>query len=152
LDCGASCNAANELTSYNNALANMSNSTYDGNGLRTSATTTPSGGSASTQHFAWDAATAVPELLQDSTNAYIYGPFGVPYEQVNLSTGTIQYLVADALGSVHGVVSSSGSLTATTSYDAWGNPETTGGLSTYTPFGFTGGYTDPTGLVYLLNR
>ncbi len=148
----ASYNAANELTSYSNSAANMSIATYDGSGLRTSATTTPSGGSASTQHFAWDAATAVPELLQDSTNAYIYGPFGTPFEQVNMTTGTIQYLVTDALGSVRGVVSSSGSLTATTSYDAWGNPETTGGLSSYTPFGFAGSYTDPTGLVYLLNR
>ena len=31
---------------------------------------------------------------------------------MNLSTGTITYLVADALGSVRGVVSSAGSLTA----------------------------------------
>ena len=53
---------------------------------------------------------------------------------------------------MRGVVSSSGSLTASTSYDAWGNPETTGGLTTYTPFGFAGGYTDPTGLLYLINR
>jgi RHS repeat-associated protein len=50
------------------------------------------------------------------------------------------------------VVSSSGSLTASTSYDAWGNPETSGGLTSYTPIGFAGGYTDPNGLVYLINR
>lgn len=37
-------------------------------------------------------------------------------------------------------------------YDAWGSPETTGGLTSYTSFGFAGGYTDPTGLVYLINR
>jgi RHS repeat-associated protein len=37
-------------------------------------------------------------------------------------------------------------------YDAWGNPETTGGLTSYTPVGFAGGYTDPTGLVYLIHR
>ena len=66
--------------------------------------------------------------------------------------GTITYLRSDALGSVRGIVSSSGSLTASTSYDAWGNPETTGGLTSYTPFGFAGGYTDPTGLVYLVHR
>jgi len=41
---------------------------------------------------------------------------------------------------------------------AWGyfwpspNPETTGGLTSYTPFGFAGAYTDPTGLLYLINR
>jgi RHS repeat-associated protein len=50
------------------------------------------------------------------------------------------------------VVSSSGSLTASTAYDAWGNPETTGGLTTYTPFGYAGGYTDATGLSYLIHR
>jgi RHS repeat-associated protein len=71
---------------------------------------------------------------------------------VNLSSGAISYLVTDALGSVRGVVGSSGSLAASTSYDAWGNPETSGGLSRYTPFGYAGGYTDPTGLLYLVNR
>jgi RHS repeat-associated protein len=75
-----------------------------------------------------------------------------PTEQVNLSTGTITYLVTDSLASVRGTVSSSGSLAGTTNYDAWGNPETTGGLTATTPFGFAGGYTDPTGLIYLVNR
>jgi RHS repeat-associated protein len=152
LTMSAGYNGANELTSYSNAAANMSSATYDGDGLRASTTTTPSGGSASTQNFAWSTVGSVPELLQDSTNAYIYGPYNIPFEQVNLATGTIQYLVADALGSIRGVVNSSGSLTATTSYDAWGNPETTGGLSSYTSFGFAGGYMDPTGLIYFINR
>jgi len=71
---------------------------------------------------------------------------------VNLSTGTFSYLVSDLLGSVRGIVNSSGTLTATTAYDAWGNPETTGGLTSYTPFGYAGAYTDPTGLIYLINR
>jgi RHS repeat-associated protein len=51
-----------------------------------------------------------------------------------------------------GIVGNSGTLSGTTSYDAWGNTHTSGGLSAYTPFGFSGGYTDPTGLIYLLNR
>jgi RHS repeat-associated protein len=71
---------------------------------------------------------------------------------VNLSTGTIEYLVADSLGSVHGVVTASGSLSGSVAYDAWGNPESTGGLSNYTPFGFAGAYTDPSGLIYLIGR
>ena len=69
----------------------------------------------------------------DSGNAYIYTGGVAPAEQVNLATGSIMYLVTDSLGSVGGVVNSSGTLTATTSYDAWGNPETTGGLSLSTP-------------------
>jgi RHS repeat-associated protein len=148
----ATYNGASELTSYDNAAADTSSAYYDGNGLRTSATSTPSGGSETTQQFVWNTTTSVPELLMDSTRAYFYGPDGTPFEQVTLSSGAIRYLSSDALGSVRGVVSSGGSLTASTSYDAWGNPETTGGLGSYTPFGFAGGYTDPTGLLYFINR
>ena len=57
-----------------------------------------------------------------------------------------------ALGSVRGIVSSAGALTASTSYDAWGNPQTDRRPDRYTPFGYAGGYTDPTGLLYLINR
>ena len=39
----------------------------------------------------------------DSDNAYIYGPSGTPFEQVDLSSGTVHYLVSDALGSVRGL-------------------------------------------------
>jgi RHS repeat-associated protein len=88
----------------------------------------------------------------DSDNAYLYGPNGTPFEQVDLTSGTVKYLISDALGSVRGVVSSSGTLSSSTTYDTWGNPETSGGLTVDTPFGFAGGYTDPTGLLYLINR
>ena len=37
-------------------------------------------------------------------------------------------------------------------HDAWGNPQTTGGPTTHTPIGYAGGYTDPTGLIYLIGR
>lgn len=145
-------NGANELTSYTNPAANMTSATYAGNGLRASATTTPAGDSSTSANFIWNTTKTVPQLLMDGTYAYIYGPGSTPLAEVNLSTGTLHYLVADGLGSVRGVVTSSGSLTASTSYDAWGSPETTGGLTSYTPFGFAGGYTDPTGLIYLINR
>jgi RHS repeat-associated protein len=148
----ASYNGVQELTAYNNGAANMTAASYDGDGLRASATSTPTGGSSSTQNFAWDVSGSLPHLLMDSTNAYIYGPANTPIEQVTLSSGTIKYVVSDLLGSVRGIVSSSGSLTASTSYDAWGNPLTTGGLASYTPFGFAGSYTDPTGLSYLIGR
>jgi RHS repeat-associated protein len=146
----ASYNGADELTSYSDSGGDLTGATYDGDGLRTAITT--SSGSESSQSFIWDESSSSPELLMDGTNAYIYGPSGTPIEQVDLSSGTTQYLVADALGSVRGVVSASGSVTASTAYDAWGNPETSGGLTSDTPFGFAGGYTDSTGLVYLINR
>jgi RHS repeat-associated protein len=88
----------------------------------------------------------------DSGNAYIYATGVAPAEQVNLATGSATYLVTDSLGSVRGTVDGTGALTATTSYDAWGNPETTNGLTVETPFGHAGGYTDPDGLIYLLAR
>jgi RHS repeat-associated protein len=139
----AAWNGADELTSYSGPAADMTSATYDGSGLRASETT-----ASGSQNFVW----AGSQLLMDSTNAYIYALGTAPAEQVNLSTGAVSYLNTDLLGSVRGIVGSSGALTATTSYDAWGNPQTTGGLTSYTPFGYAGGYTDPTGLIYLINR
>jgi RHS repeat-associated protein len=145
-------NGAHDLTAYDDGDTDMSSAAYDGNGLRAAATMVPAGGSAQTRNFVWDSTPQVPQLLMDSSNAYIYADGNDPAEEVDLSTGTISYLLADSLGSIRGVVNSSGSLTASTSYDAWGNPATAGGLTSHTPFGFAGGYTDPTGLLYLLNR
>jgi RHS repeat-associated protein len=145
-------NGAAELTGYSGTAATMTGATYDGNGFRQSATFTPAGGSATAEGYVWNAGSKAPQLLMDSANAYIYDGGGTPAEQVSLATGAVTYLVSDALGSVRGAVSGSGSLTATTSYDAWGRPQTSGGLTAVTPFGFAGGYTDPTGLVYLLHR
>src|SRR5258708_30595775 len=100
----------------------MKGALYDADGHRTSASfTTPSG--TSTESYVWNA----DGLLMDSDNAYIHaGSKYTPSEQVNLSTGAVTYLVSDSLGSIRGTVNSSGTLTGTTSYDAWGNPETSG--------------------------
>jgi RHS repeat-associated protein len=141
-------NGAKEVTAYDDSSAQMAGATYDGDGLRASASFTPANGSAVTESYVWGG----DRLLMDSANAYIYGNGSAPAEQVNLTTGTIDYLVSDSLGSVRGTVNSSGALTGTTSYDAWGNSVSNGGLKAMTPFGFAGGYTDPDGLVYLINR
>ncbi len=143
---------AGQLATYSNAAADMTAASYNGNGLRASTTITPAGGSAATQGYVWNTLPSTPQLLMDGTNAYIYAGSRVPAEQVSLSAGTITYLIADLLGSVRGTVSSSGTLTGTTSYDAWGNPLIAGGLTATTPFGWAGGYTDPDGLIYLINR
>lgn len=140
-------NGAGQLTAYSDPTASMSAATYDGSGLRSSATT-----GSGTQSFVWNTTSSIPRLLMDSDNAYIYAGDSTPAEQVNLSNGAVTYLVADSLGSVRGTVNGNGTLTATTSYDAWGNPETLGGLLASTPFGYAGGYTDQDGLVYLINR
>lgn len=144
----ATWNGAGELTSYDDSSGDMTTATYDGNGLRASSATTSGG----TQDYTWNTLTEVPQLLTDSTNAYIYTTGAAPAEQVNLTSGTITYLTTDSLGSVRGTVSSSGSLTGSATYDAWGNPLTVGGLTATTPYGYAGSYTDATGLLYLINR
>lgn len=140
-------NGAKELTSYDDSATDMIAATYDAQGLRATETT-----STGTQDFVWNLTASVAQLILDSQNAYIYGTSGTPVEQVNLSSGAVSYLVADTLGSTRGIVDSTGTLSGTTGYDVWGNPETAGGLGSFTPFGFAGGYTDPTGLIYLINR
>jgi RHS repeat-associated protein len=143
----ATWNGAGELDSYSTPMGNLTAAAYDGTGLRASVST-----GTGSQDFTWANVGDAPQLIMDSSNAYVYSGGDVPVEQVSLATGVITYLMSDALGSVRGTVNSSGSLTASTSYDAWGNPETVGGLTSVTPFGYAGGYTDPTGLIYLINR
>jgi RHS repeat-associated protein len=139
----ATWNGAGQLTGYDSPAADMTAAAYNGDGLRASDTT---GGTS--QDFAWNG----DKLLMDGASAYIYAAGTTPAEQVSLSTGTVTYLVSDALGSVRGTVSSTGALTGTTSYDAWGNPSTAAGLTAATPFGYAGAYIDPDGLLYLINR
>ena len=146
-DVSGTWNSAGQLTAYSDRAASMTAATYNGDGdarhrHNQRRQPRPSPGTQS----------ADPAAHHGRKNAYIYCGGVAPTEQVNLSTGAITYLVTDSLGSVRGTVNSSGALTGTAAYDAWGNPETTGGLSATTPFGYAGGYTDPTGLIYLLNR
>jgi RHS repeat-associated protein len=148
----ATWNGAGQITAYDNSAADMTAATYDGNGWRVSSTITPSGGSAVTQGYVWNTVPKVPQMIIDSTNAYIYGTGLAPIEQVNVSTGATTYLVTDSLDSVRGTISSTGTLTGTASYDAWGKPAFSGGLTSITPFGYAGGYVDPDRLIYLLNR
>lgn len=145
-------NGANELTYVLNSSATMNYAAYDGNGLRMSSSITPSGGSADIDHNVWSTTGSVPKLLMDSSNAYAYGTSGTPFEQVDLSTGAVTFLVSDALGSARGAVSSAGGLEATANYDAWGNVEGSSTLSSYTSIGFDGVATDESGLIYFVHR
>jgi trimeric autotransporter adhesin len=148
----ATWNGAADLTSYSDSAADMTSAAYDGDGLRQSSASTPAGGSAATQGYVWDTQAQLPQVMMDGANAYIYTDGTAPAEQVNLATGVVTYLVTDFLGSVRGTVNSSGTLIGTTGYDAWGNPQTTGGLTATTPFEYAGGYADADGLIYLQAR
>ncbi|MBA3808277.1 MAG: RHS repeat protein, partial [Solirubrobacterales bacterium] len=88
---------------------------YDGNSLRASQTI-----SGTTTYLAWDMTEALPLILSDGTNSYIYGPGGLPVEQIN-SGGTVSYLHHDQQGSTRLLTGSTGTVTGSTTFDAYGN-------------------------------
>jgi RHS repeat-associated protein len=120
---------------------------YNGEGLRVSQTI-----SGTTSYLVWDMVEELPLILSDGTNSYIYGPGGLPVEQINNTTGTIQYLHHDQAGSTRLITGSTGKTEATFTYGPYG--ETTGSTGTATtPLGYDGQYTSSdTGLIYLRNR
>lgn len=119
---------------------------YDGNGLRASQTI-----SGTTNYLAWDVSQALPMLLIDGTNSYIYGPGGIPIEQIS-SGGTVSYLHHDQQGSTRLLTGSAGTVTGSTTFDAYGNKTGSTGTTT-TPLGYDGQYTSSdTGLIYLRAR
>jgi RHS repeat-associated protein len=148
--------------------------TYDGNGLRSSATI-----SSTTTNFTWGTVSAgSPKLLSDGTWDYVYvGDNPTPIEQIATSgsSPSVDELLFDENGNARGLVQlSSGThqdqLVNYTEYDAYGNPITqsggspeSGGLTVpqtslnsnwvgSTPWAFGAGYLDPTGLEYLVHR
>ncbi len=119
---------------------------YDGNGLRASQTI-----SGTTTYLTWDITEGLPLVLSDTTNSYIYGPGGVPVEQIS-SGGTVTYLHHDQQGSTRLLTGSTGTVTGSTTFDSYGNKTGSTGSST-TPLGYDGQYTSSdTGLVYLRAR
>jgi YD repeat-containing protein len=155
-DAGGNITAYNNTNATANTGANMSSATYNGDGLRVAETTTPSGGSQISQNFTYDMSSGASILLMNSNYAFVYAGDGT-IEQVTLTTGAVDYLLADGGGSVRGVVNGlTGALTASTTYDAFANPTTAvvsqggvnyPGLTVDTPVGYGGSYTDPTGLI-----
>jgi RHS repeat-associated protein len=119
---------------------------YDGNGLRASQTI-----SGTTTYLAWDMTEGIPLILSDTTSSYIYGPGGLPVEQIS-SGGTITYLHHDQQGSTRLLTGSTGTVTGSTTFDAYGNKTGSTGTST-TPLGYDGQYTSSdTGLIYMRAR
>jgi RHS repeat-associated protein len=162
---GELCNVASAATPCGSVPTSGVSYTYNGDGLRTSSTT-----STSTTNYAWDnvAGGSIPLDINDATTAggsttnvsYLYGDllFGgtAPIEQITTtSSGTsISYLVSNQTG-VQGVYNGSGgSLGAVEEmslYSLYGVQTISTG-SAVTPFGFQGAYQDPTSLLYLINR
>lgn len=136
---GSSCSSPTTVGTY----------AYDGDGLRESKTV-----SGTTTQFAWDGMDG--NLLQQNAagtkTSYIYGPGGLPVEQISSSTTT--YLHHDQIGSTRLITDSAGATgTATTlTYDPYGNDVSTSGSLT-TNLQFQGQYLDAeSGLYYLRAR
>jgi RHS repeat-associated protein len=64
----------------------------------------------------------------------MYGPGGLPVEQINNSTGTVEYLHHDQQGSTRLLTGSTGTITGKCTYSAYGTPEHTGTATT--PLGY----------------
>ncbi|HEV3319323.1 MAG TPA: DUF6531 domain-containing protein [Solirubrobacteraceae bacterium] len=119
---------------------------YDGNGLRASQTI-----SGTTSYLTWDMTEGLPSILNDGTNSYVYGPGGLPVEQINNSTGTVQYLHHDQAGSTRLLTGSTGTVEGKCTYGAYGTPTCEGTATT--PLGYDAQYTSSdTGLIYMRAR
>jgi RHS repeat-associated protein len=143
LTCVTTPNASSYSCASPNA-ASTSTYAYNGDGLRMS--DKPAGGSI--QQFTWDVTHSVPNLLADGTNSYLYGPGGVPVEQVVTASSTASYLVSDPTG-VRYQFTQAGIVIGSATYGPYGKCTS---CTTSTPFGFEDGYKDPNGLIYLVHR
>jgi RHS repeat-associated protein len=89
--------------------------------------------------------------LSIRASSFVYGPSGLPVEQINNTTGTVTYLHHDQAGSTRLLTGSTGAVTGKCTYSAYGTPTCEG--STTTPLGYDGEYTSvDTGLVYMRAR
>src|SRR5579884_3690255 len=157
---------SDRLASFANSTASTSYTyAYNGDGLRMSKTTiTNSTGAKSTAYETWDIADGLPRLLapNNATLYYVYGPGGLPLEQIAVSgsTNTVNDFWHDALGSTRLLSTGAGTTSTTTlgsislsySYTLEGDKASQSGSAT-TNLLFTGAYKDgESNVYYLINR
>lgn len=82
---------------------------YDGTGLRIKETK-----DASTYKMVWDSTAGLPLMLRAGNDYYVYGPDGLPLEEINSSS--VDYLHHDHLGSTRVLTNSSGEVAGTYRY------------------------------------
>lgn len=133
------------------STSNTVDYTYDGDGLRTSKSSSHTG----TTTYSYSQAGGLPLLLTETTDEgpthLIYGPGGMPIAQIN-PDDTVAYYHHDQLGSTRLVTDQAGNPLGTYTYDPYGAlAESTG---TFDPLlDFAGQYTDnETGHQYLRAR
>lgn len=99
--------AGNLISTKNGSIENTFK--YDGMGLRVSETR-----NTSTYPMVWDITPRLPLMLRGGNDYYIYGPEGLPFEQI--TSGVATYLHHDQLGSIRVLTNSSGAVTGTYRY------------------------------------
>jgi RHS repeat-associated protein/uncharacterized repeat protein (TIGR01451 family) len=103
--------------------------TYDGDGVRVGQDT-----ASGPEQLLYDRVTTdgTPDLVQDGDEDFLHLLDGV----VEVDGASVQYLLADGLGSVRAVTAGDGSVAGSASYDVFGAVTSSSGART--PFGFTG--------------
>ena len=101
--------------------------------------------------LAWDISEGLPLVLSDGASYYVYGPGGLPIEQIS-SGGAVLYLHHDQQGSTRMLTGTTGVVEGTFSYSAYGGLSASTGAAT-SPLGYDAQYGNPdTGLTYLRAR
>lgn len=99
--------AGNLISTKNGSIENTFK--YDGMGLRTTETR-----NTSTYPMVWDLTPGLPLMLRAGNDYFIYGPEGLPFEQI--TSGSATYLHHDQLGSIRVLTGSTGTVTGTYRY------------------------------------
>jgi RHS repeat-associated protein len=104
-----------------------------------------------TAQVEWNVAAALPQELTDGGTNYIYGPGGVPVEQIT-GSGSVLYYLHDQAGSTRALTTQAAAVAATFTYAPYGQLLASTGTAT-TPFMWQGQYRDAAdGLYYLRAR
>ncbi len=134
---------ANRLTTFNNGTTTT---TYAYNGLGDHLQQTVN---SATTTYAVDIAGGLTQVLFDGTNIYLYGAGRIAQQLASLT----EYYLDDALGSVRQLTNSGGDVVLARAYDPYGNlVENNAYPGVTTTYGYTGEYTDASGMVYLRAR
>jgi RHS repeat-associated protein len=97
--------------------------------------------------YSLDLNTGLTHVLEDGTSTYLYGVGRIGEEQL----GDWKYHLPDALASLRQMIDVGGAISLTRSYQPYGEVLLSTGSET-TKYGFTGEWTDATGLIHLRAR
>lgn len=142
-------NQVNELTGVSSG-STVAAYSYNGLGLRTSKSVTRPSGTTS-QRFVWSTGTPQSLLLSDGQASFVYGPDGLPVEEIT-SSGTVYYYHHDNLGSTTELTNRFGLVVAKYRYSPYGDVEVSSG-AVRNPLLYAGQYQDAeSGLIYMRSR